>query len=303
MKDEVFEIYTVDLSTIQENLAYFTDTMGTSISSETEEILAYIHSVQQYESPKHFLKNAPPGFLDSGKVLNTASLIKGWRNVIENRDELERVITFLNSVILPNGEVKISFFAQSLSDSMDTVVFKQPHRINELLDKFDILLRLYTREYHKFHKKHNEMLVQFAPAVDEIFQKAGIIHKLASVPKLTEYCEHTMIDDLQLYPEFFMPCEYEPTDDDIRTHFSCPKCHRNFLDSGIAPVFNSIDMNINMQFDKCMRALALKLSDKILDSQDDPLNALVKAISISDLSAIQNIFSDKLLERIRFILS
>jgi len=132
--------------------------------------------------------------------------------------------------------------------------------------------------------------------------KIRIMENLYSIDILQPYCDTVEFKNFTDISRLFIPCKHTPTEDEIRQNFVCPQCRKTFLDEGIADYFKTSEQKVDKKFNDCMKALAYNLSDKIIDAENDPIKSLVQAIIVSDLNTIKNVFSDKVLDRIKKIL-
>ena len=302
MKDLLEKIFSTDTDEIWETLEILARKSKAKIPKKVGEVVRSIDEIKSFGNPENFIRNAPPSLVNASNISDIANLVSSWAKIVDFQKNLEYIVRFLDSVVLDPADVQLNLLKQTISETFTVIVFSQPHRVEEILTRFENLMQKYIAQYLKFHREHNEKLIAISPSFEILLDKIRIMENLYSIPILQPYCDISEFQDFMDVSRLLIPCEHNPTEDEIRHNFVCPECRKTFLDAEILNYFETAERKISKKFDDCMKALAYNLSDKIIDSEDDPVKSLVQAIIVSDLDKIRNIFSDKLLERIRTIL-
>ena len=192
---------------------------------------------------------------------------------------------------------------ESLKTLLPSVIFSQPHRADEFETRFEEFAQRYTKHYLHMHQDHNNKIRTIQPKIDDLIHKITIMEELSCISVLKPYCSIPNIDHIKLVLlKDFSVCDHPLSENDIRKYFVCPKCKFSLADFYNIMEFDELNSFIEPAFQKCMKALVSNLSTKIIDSEVNTIDALVKAVSVSDINAIKNIFSGKFLEKVKQLL-
>lgn len=270
---------------------------------EIAEQFVFADKIFSYRDENDFKENAPDELLQVSRLTKLLQTMKQIEKLLEEKEELHRIAVFLGSVPYPPGNVRISFMAKSLRSMLPEAIFKSPHRIDEIREQFESMLAAYVSQYLKFHAQINAKLLELKDRSANIIKQLNLLKKLSPIPALSKYCAKDEISRFEFNVKNLLPCEHKPTVEEISQHFVCPRCRRSFMDEGIVSSFLKTAEECDEAFKKCVSSLSYQLSQKVLESEDDALKAIVKAASVSDLKTITNILSDELVERIKEVLA
>ncbi len=303
MYHDIEKLFQIDAQALQAKLAELASSLELPLPQKVAETFQYIEQIQSYPTPENFTKNAPYELIDTGKLETASTLLSGWQTLLRNCGELENMHRFLRSITLPQDDAKLKLYVQNFSQTLSASLFTQPHRYEEIVDRFEILLGNYVLEYKAFHKAYHDNLEKLAPQIEDMFDKIYIMRKLHEIPALSTYYTLDEIDALGLNHEMFMACSCIPQDSEIRENYVCPHCLISFDNAQLFTLFDSARPLVERTFRQCQYAISQKLAAKILTNPDDDLTALIKAFSVADLRALKNVFSPLLFEKLSSVLS
>ncbi len=302
MEDQLARVFSVSVDELERGVSHLGGLFGVHVPEEARQAFEKIRRIQSFGDVESFLKGAPKELLEASAISELARLVEGWQRLVGCSDDLVRVAAFVKEAIFPPADVRISFAVKSIKALVPTVIFRNPHRVDELLDMFDKVFATYYRAYLRFHTELNERLRRLQEPVREAARRIVIMEKLASIPSLEPYCACDALEEAKTGILEATPCPHTPTEEEVAKYLKCPVCQRTFLDEGLLSIIERVLERCDKAFRYCVDALAFQLSQAVLEREDDPLRSVVDSINVSDLSGITNVLSDELLERISRLL-
>ena len=303
MYHAIEKLFQIDTKALHAKLVELASSLELPMPQKVNEVFQYIDQVKSYQTPENFTKNAPYELIETSKLETAATLLSAWQMILRNSGELENMHRFIQNIALPRDDAKLRLYVQNFSQTLTAALFAQPHRFEEIADRFEILLGNYVLEYKAFHQFYHAKLEKLAPQIEDMFDKIHILRKLHQIPALSAHYTLDEIDELSINAEMFMACSCLPLDSEIRESYVCPHCFITFDNAQIFTLFEQARTLVDKTFKQCQYAVSQKLAEKILSSHDDELTALIKAFSVADLSALKNVFSPLLCEKLSHVLS
>ena len=302
MKSVVKEILAVSLENLKNEILRLAIEFEIDFPRKITEKLILAEEIQSYGSVERFFAEAPEELLQTSELVELSKTLEQLKTLCTQKNELHRIAAFMGSVSIPPKDVKIGFMAKSLREVLSKTLFTSPHRIGEIGERFETMLAAYIAEYMEFHTEINNKLSKMSDIRLQIQKKIQLMQKLSSIEQLNEYCSDKSISQFESSLGDFLPCSHNPTVEEVAEHFVCPVCYRSFKDEYLPEIFEENADEYNRSFENCLDILSKLLSARILELEDDALKSLLKSISVADLSALTNIISDELIERIAIIL-
>jgi len=297
------KIAAMDIENIASKLFYLAKNSNVDVPDRTIALLDAASVIKKYDSYESFISKSPDEIKDSEFLVSMYDMLRWWAYIVQSIEKFKYMAKFLQTVSVGAKNSQLELLQDSLKTLFPTVIFGQPHRADEFETRFEEFVRRYTRQYLHMHQAHNSKIRAFQSEIDDLIHKITIMEELSSIRILKPYCSIPDIEHIKfVLLKDFSVCDYYPSENDIRKYFVCPRCKFSLADFYNITEFDKINSLIEPAFGKCMKALVSNISNKIMDSERNVIDSLVKAVSVSDIDAIKNIFSGKFLEKVKQLL-
>ena len=297
------KIAAMNIDNIANKLFYLAQISNVDVPNKVITLLDIASEIKKYDSYESFISKSPDEIKDPEFLVNMYDMLRWWDYIIQDIEKFKYMAKFLQTVRVGAENSELELLQDSLKTLFPTVIFSQPHRADEFETRFEEFARKYAKKYLQIHQEHNNKIRSLQPQIDDLIHKITIMEELSCIDILKPYCTIPDIQNVRIaIIKDFSLCDYSPSEDDILKHFVCPKCKFSLADFYNTMQFDELNSSIEPAFQKCMRALVSNLSTKIIDSEENAIDALVKAVSVSDVDAIKNIFSGKFLEKVKELL-
>ncbi len=302
--ENIFEqIKSFDIDKIEDKLSSFAKIIGNELPDTVKNTLNTARKIAKYPSYSELISNESDEITDNNRLITILEMLKHWENIINKSQRVEYIIQFTSTVKIGPQNPQLDLLHQIVTELIPAVLFSQPHRLPELESRFDDFSTKYIHQYIELHQQHNEKIKKLTDKINDLIDEITIMEKLSCVELLKPYCEIPDIEKIRnIIVKEFTLCDYPICEEDIKQHFICPQCRFTMADFYDAVDFSEIASIVNPAFKKCMKALVSNLADKIMDKENNTIDALVKAVSVSDINSIKNIFSEKFVNRVKTLL-
>ena len=242
---------------------------------------------------------------DPWELLRARDLVRHLQDLRGSVDEIAEVEAYVEGSAVESGYRQISFDRLSLLAEMSLpVLLGDPRGWPSLLGQVRNFQTRYSRAYASHHAAYQRDLVRLSPSLEESRLRLGALYLLNSIVEVGEPVGAELEDRLRALEPRTKVCDVDPSDLDLTRGPRCVACGVALGEMPPIQELENFMRDVGRALGEQNRRLSRILVDRIIhDRVDQRLEAFLKTVQASDLSALSNTLNTELALFIRRLLS